>query len=55
MNTTIKPQSANKQEIKMNTQSEENQKTKIITIFLGMFVILAGGGCWQQPASVMKG
>jgi hypothetical protein len=31
MNTTLKPQSA-------------NRKTKIITIFLGMFFILAGGG-----------
>src|SRR5512136_1185077 len=31
MNTTLKPQSA-------------NRKTRIITIFLGMFFILAGGG-----------
>ena len=30
MNTTLKPQSA-------------NRKTKIITIFLGMFIILSGG------------
>ena len=44
MNTTIKPQSASKKEIKMNTQSDKNQKTKIITIFLVMFFILAGGG-----------
>ena len=28
----------------MNTQSDKNRKTKIITIFLGMFFILAGGG-----------
>ena len=28
----------------MNTQIEKNRKTKIITIFLGMFFILAGGG-----------
>ncbi len=44
MNTTIKPQSANKKEIKMNTQSDKNQKSKIVTIFLVMFFILAGGG-----------
>jgi hypothetical protein len=44
MNTTIKPQSANKKDIKMNTQSDKNQKSKIITIFLVMFFILAGGG-----------
>jgi len=44
MNTVIKPQSANKKEIKMNTQSDKNQKPKIITIFLVMFFILAGGG-----------
>ena len=28
----------------MNTQSDKNQKSKIITIFLVMFFILAGGG-----------
>jgi hypothetical protein len=44
MNTTIKPQSADKKEIKMNTQSDKNQKPRIITIFLVMFFILAGGG-----------
>jgi hypothetical protein len=44
MNTTIKPQSANKKEIKMNTQSDKNQRPKIITILLVMFFILAGGG-----------
>jgi hypothetical protein len=44
MNTTIKPQSANKNEIKMNTQSDKNKKSKIITIFLVMLFILAGGG-----------
>ena len=44
MNTTIKPQSANKKEIEMNTQSDKNQKSRIITIFLVMFFILAGGG-----------
>jgi hypothetical protein len=44
MNTTLKPQSANKKEINMNTQIDKNRKTKIITIFLGMFFILAGGG-----------
>jgi len=44
MKTTIEPQSANKKEIKMNTQSDKNQRPKIITIFLVMFFILAGGG-----------
>jgi len=44
MNTTIKPQSANKKEIKMNTRSDKNQKSKSITIFLVIFFILAGGG-----------
>ena len=44
MNTTIKPQPANKKEIKMNTQSDKNQKPKIMTVFLVMFFILAGGG-----------
>ena len=28
----------------MNTPSDKNQKSKIITIFLVMFFILAGGG-----------
>jgi hypothetical protein len=44
MNTTNQPQSANNKEIKMNTQSDKNQKPRIITIFLVMFFILAGGG-----------
>jgi len=44
MNTTIKPQPANKKEIKMNTQSYKNPKPKIMTVFLVMFFILAGGG-----------
>jgi len=44
MDTTFKPQSTNNKESKMNTQSDKNRKTKIITIFLGMFFILAGGG-----------
>ncbi len=43
MNTTIKPQSVNQKEAKMNTQTNQNQKSKIITIFLVMFFILAGG------------
>src|SRR5512146_2695136 len=43
MNTTIKPQTVNQKEIKMNTQSKKNQKPRIITIFLVMFFILAGG------------
>ncbi len=44
MNTTLKPQSVNKKEIKMNTQIDNNRKTKSTIIFLGMFFILAGGG-----------
>lgn len=44
MNTTTKPQSANKKEIKMKPQSDKNQKTRIITIFLGLFIVLVGGG-----------
>jgi hypothetical protein len=43
LNTTIKPQSVNQKEIKMNTQSNKNQKPGIITIFLVMLFILAGG------------
>jgi len=44
MNTAIKSQSADKKEFKMNTQSDQNQKSKVIAIFLVMFFILAGGG-----------
>jgi hypothetical protein len=46
MKTTFKPQSTNKKETKMNTQSdkERKMKSKIITIFLGMVFLLAGGG-----------
>jgi hypothetical protein len=44
MNTAIKSQSADKKEFKMNTQSDRNQKSKVIAIFLVMFFILAGGG-----------
>ncbi len=44
MNKTIKPQSANKKEIKMNTQNDKNQKPRFITIFLVMLFILAVGG-----------
>jgi hypothetical protein len=44
MDTTFKPQSTNNKESKMNTQSDKNRKTKIMTIFLGMLFILAGGG-----------
>jgi hypothetical protein len=44
MDTTFKPQSPNNKESKMNTQSDKNRKTKIMTIFLGMLFILAGGG-----------
>ena len=47
MNTTIKPQSVNQsvnqKEIKMNTQNNKIQKSKIIIIFLVMVFILAGG------------
>jgi hypothetical protein len=38
MNTTIKPQSTNKKEIKMNTQSGKNQKPWIITKFFGVAI-----------------
>jgi hypothetical protein len=38
MNTTIKPQSANKKEIKMNTQSDKNKEPKIITKFFGVAI-----------------
>jgi hypothetical protein len=48
MNTTIQPKSANKKEIKMNTQSDKNQKPKIISIFLGMLVVLVGGGLFAS-------
>jgi hypothetical protein len=44
MNITFRPQSTNKNGFEMNTQSGKNRKTNIITIFLGMFLILVGGG-----------
>ena len=44
MNTTIQTQSVNQKEIKMNTQNNKNQKSKLITIFLVLVFILTGGG-----------
>jgi len=38
MNTTIKTQSANKKETKMNTKSDKNQKSKVITKFFGVAI-----------------
>ena len=38
MNTTIKPQSANEKDFKMNTQSDKDQKPKSISKFFGVAI-----------------